>query len=304
MLRASAIVSLAFAAAVSVAHAQTPESTKLFEEGRALAKAGKFSDACAKFEKSLELDPAVGTKLNDADCHEHLGHFAVAYRLFNEAADADAATNVDRSKYARGRADALAAKVGTVVVRVEAPDGVELTIGGRTVPVVAANVREVVDPGQVLVQANHAAGAGFTKIVDVAAGATVVVEVPAVTAPMETPVDGGRRKSRVYAAYTLGGVGAASLTAGIVLGFVARGRYREQIDAGNCTDTSPPLCNVIGYSAQSNARTLANVGTGFGVAGLAVIGAGAVVFLTAPRDLVVAPTVSERSAGVTVVGRF
>ena len=82
------------------------------------------------------------------------------------------------------------------------------------------------------------------------------------------------------------------------------GGYREQIDAGNCTDTSPPLCNVIGYSAQSNARTLANVGTGFGVAGLAVIGAGAVVFLTAPRDLMVAPTVSERSAGVTVVGRF
>jgi hypothetical protein len=294
MLRALAIVCLA----VGTAHAQTPESTKLFEEGRALAKDGKYAEACAKFETSLSLDPAVGTKLNFADCHEHLGHLARAYRLFTEAADAEQTSNPDRSKYARGRADALAPKLGTVIVRVAEPDGVTLTIAGRFVPA-AAEVRDVVDPGPVAI----ADGRGFVQTVSVTAGASVIVEVPvAPTAP--APRTTVRRTTRVYAAYTLGGIGAASLTTGIVLGVLARGDYRAQIDAGHCSDESPPTCDEIGYSAQKDAVVLANMGTGFGVAGLALLGVGAVVFLTAPRDVVVSPTVSERSAGLTIVGRF
>ena len=79
------IIVIAIIGVVSHAHAQTAESTKLFEEGRALAKAGNFTEACAKFETSLSLDPAVGTKLNFADCHEHLGHFALALEDVAEA---------------------------------------------------------------------------------------------------------------------------------------------------------------------------------------------------------------------------
>ncbi|HEU4616168.1 MAG TPA: hypothetical protein VFS15_28920, partial [Kofleriaceae bacterium] len=52
------------------------ESTRLFEEGRALAKQGKYEQACATFSRSLELERAPGTLLNLADCHEHLGHLA------------------------------------------------------------------------------------------------------------------------------------------------------------------------------------------------------------------------------------
>jgi hypothetical protein len=296
MLRVLALVCLA----VGIAHAQTPESTKLFEEGRALAKDSKYTEACAKFETSLSLDPAVGTKLNFADCHEHLGHLALAYRLFTEAADAEQTSNPDRSKYARGRADALAPKVGTVIARVASPVGVTLTIAGRSVPA-AAEVREVVDPGQVVVADTR----GFVQTVSVATGASVVVEIPRVAAAVETtPTTTVRHRTSVYAAYTLGGIGVASLTTGIVLGVLARGDYRAQIDAGHCSDESPPTCDEIGYSAQTDAITLANMGTGFGIAGLALIGAGAVVFLTAPRDVAVSPTVTERSAGVTIVGRF
>jgi hypothetical protein len=296
MLRALAIVCLA----VGSAHAQTPESTKLFEEGRALAKDGKYVEACAKFETSLALDPAVGTKLNFADCHEHLGHLALAYRLFTEAADAEQTSNPDRSKYARGRADALAPKLGTVIARVADPDGVTVTIAGRSMPA-AAEVRDVVDPGAVVV----ADGRGFVQTVTVTAGASVVVEIPGVASATEpTPTTLVRRKTRVYTAYTLGGIGAASLTTGIVLGVLARGDYRAQIDAGHCSDESPPTCDAIGYSAQKDAVVLANMGTGFGVAGLALLGVGAVVFLTAPRDVTVSPTVTERSAGLTILGRF
>lgn len=295
MLRALAFVCLA----VGSARAQTPESTKLFEEGRALAKDGKYAEACAKFETSLSLDPAVGTKLNFADCHEHLGHFALAYRLFTEAADAEQTRNPDRSKYARDRADALAPKVGTVIVKVATPAGVTLTIAGRSVPA-AAEVHATVDPGPIAVADSR----GFGQIVSVAAGTRVVVEIPGVVEVTPTVTFTSRRKTSVYAAYTLGGIGAASLTTGIVLGVLARGDYHAQIDAGHCTDESPPTCDEIGYSAQKDAVSLANIGTGFGVAGLALIGAGAVVFLTAPRDVTVAPTVTERSTGLTIVGHF
>ena len=295
MLRALAIVCLA----MGTAHAQTPESTKLFDEGRALAKEGKYTEACAKFETSLSLDPAVGTKLNFADCHEHLGHIALAYRLFTEAADAEQSSNPDRSKYARGRADALAPKLGTVIVKVASPLGVTLTIAGRSVPA-AAEVHEAVAPGQVSVADTR----GFVQTVTVAAGTSVVVEIPGVESTPEVPTTMVRRKTSVYAAYTLGGIGVASLTTGIVLGVLARGDYRAQIDAGHCSDESPPTCDEIGYPAQKDAVALSNIGTGFGIAGLALIGAGAVVFLTAPLDVAVAPTVTERSAGVTIVGRF
>src|SRR5262245_58569014 len=78
------------------------ESAKLFEEGRALAKDGKWTEACDKFAKSLELDHASGTLVNFADCQEHLSHYAQAYRLFDEAALAsDKEGNVERQKFAR-----------------------------------------------------------------------------------------------------------------------------------------------------------------------------------------------------------
>src|SRR4051812_15218187 len=96
MVRAlAAIVGLALVS--STAHAQNAEGAKLFEEGRALAADKKWVEACAKFEKSLELDPAPGTKLNYGDCHEHLGHLAQAYRLFMEVSEADKTANPDRA---------------------------------------------------------------------------------------------------------------------------------------------------------------------------------------------------------------
>jgi hypothetical protein len=299
MVRALAIASLV--SALSIAHAQTPESSKLFEEGRALAKDGKYVEACVKFSQSLALDPAVGTKLNYADCNEHLGYLKTALRLFTEAADADTTANPDRAKYARGRAAAIVAKFGTLIVNITAPDGVVLSVRGRMLPV-AREVRELLEPGDVLVEAILPGRIAFSKTVRVDAGATVTVDLPA-PAPA-VAATGDRRRTRVVAAYALGGAGAASLTTGIVLGLVAKSRYDAQIDGGHCTDASPPRCDVAGYTAQSDAVTLANIGTGFGVAGLVLIGAGAVVFLTAPRDVAVAPTVTERSAGLTVVGRF
>jgi tetratricopeptide (TPR) repeat protein len=307
--------SLIFVAVLgATASAQTPsaDGAKLFEEGRALAKAGKHEQACAKFEQSLALDPAIGTQLNYADCHEKLGQNAEAWRIFDAAADAEKITNPARAKFARERADALLPKVGIVVINVETPQAPNLTIsiGGRTVKP-AAVMREIVDPGSVEITARAASGAPFDATETVAAGASVTITVPAfpdeAEAPMEPtfPQQGPRRRSRVFLSYGVAAAGVVSLAAGIVVGLAAKGDYEAQLDNGNCTRLDGrSVCSQEGVDAQNAARSLGTVGTVLGVGGIVLVAGGAVLYLTAPRDLVLVPTVTAQSAGLALVGNF
>ena len=289
------------------------ESTKLFEEGRALAEEKKWEEACAKFEKSLELDRAAGTLLNYANCHEKLGHLAQAWRLFDEAARAfDKAVDPERAKFARDRAQALVPRTSTIVVKLAAPDqpGLAVSIGGRPAEP-AAEVREVVDPGEVTIEVSGTNLVTFTKRERAEPGLKIVIEVPklAEVEQREAGVRTQRRRTRVYAAYTLGGVGLASVVTAVLLGMHANSKYDSQFE-GN-----PPPCMRVGDESvcdpsrggadvQNDAITIANVGTGFGVAGALLIGSAAVVFFTAPKDVVVVPTASASAGGLAVVGRF
>ena len=60
-------------------------ASALFEQGRAALKRGDFETACARFRASDGLDPAVGTKLNLADCEEKRGKLATSWELFRTA---------------------------------------------------------------------------------------------------------------------------------------------------------------------------------------------------------------------------
>jgi hypothetical protein len=313
-VRTLALVMVVALGATARAQTPDPEGARLFEEGRALAKAGKYEQACAKFKASLALDPAIGTQLNYADCHEKLGQNAEAWRIFDAAADAEKITNPMRAKFARERADALLPKVGVVVINVATPGAAKLaiTVGGRSIKAESV-VREIVDPGTVTIRASAASGSPFDATESVSAGNSVTVTIPAfpdvastVTSEPSAPgTSSERRRSRVYIAYGVGAAGAVSLASGIILGLAARSDYQAQFDNGQCEKVgSNPVCGSEGFSAQTSARQLANVGTVFGVGGLALIAAGAVVFVTAPRDLVVTPTVTAQSAGMAVVGNF
>lgn len=319
MVRAlAAIVGLCLIS--SPAHAQNAEGAKLFEEGRALAADKKYVEACAKFEKSLELDPAPGTKLNFGDCHEHLGHLAQAYRLFMEVAEADKTSNPDRATYAKGRADALVPKLGTLVVKLPDPKRVStVKIGGRIVPS-ASQIEEKVDPGDVTVEAwyvtdGDVAVKPFNETAAAKAGATITIDVPQPGITIDANYANtiarndaaGRRHTRLIYAFTAGGFGVAAMATGGVVGLLARSKYHDQFANGNCTNDSPPRCNPAGFDAQTSAVTMANVGTVFFVGGAVLVATGAVLYLTAPKadgDLVVTPTASPTGAGLTVVGTF
>jgi hypothetical protein len=301
------LVSMLLVATTTIAAAENPEGARLFEEGRALAKEGKYAEACARFEESLALDRAIGTRLNYADCHEKLGHLAQAHELFEEVAETEKTNDPDRAQYARERATALVGKLGTVVVKLASPDqpGISVTVAGKPAQP-AAEIRVLVDPGEVAVSVSAPGGEPFNKVARADAGATVVIEVPApgASTSVEPGPTSSARRSRVIVAGVIGGIGVVGLATGVLLGVKANSDYDAQISNGNCTNGSPPMCNAEGFTAQSDAVTLANIGTVFGIGGLALMTAGAIVYFTAPKDVVVAPTATAQSAGVAVVGRF
>lgn len=305
------LAAFALLALVRVAAAQAPsEGAKLFEQGRELAKQNKYSEACAKFEQSYALDNGVGTELNLADCHEHLGHVAQAWRMFDDAAQRSA-DNPSRQKFAKDRADALAPKLATAVVNVPDPDvaGLSITIAGRAVKA-STIITERVDPGAIAVHAATPTRTLFDATKDAAAGATVIFDLPRAPSLVEHHEEPApartRRHSRVVWSYAVGGAGAAALVGGIAVGLVARGDYNDAIDPKNgCVTTGSGLtCPAAQRQKALDAGSLADVGTVLGVVGVAALATGIVLYATAPKDLAVTPMASNQSAGVAISGRF
>ncbi len=153
---------------------------RLFAEGRVLYDQGKYIEACVLFEKSYQLDPAVGTKLNLAECAERDGKPRAAWLLWVSAADEFEQAKDQREAFARDRADALAPKLATVVVKVAKPNtkGLVVQIAGRDVEP-AAEIVDRLDPGSIVVAANAPGRQAFATTVSVAVGGKLVVEIPA-----------------------------------------------------------------------------------------------------------------------------
>ena len=88
-----------------------PAAVALFEEGRTLMKAGKYDEACPKFEQSVAMMRSVGALLNLADCYDKEGKTASAWAGFRAAASAARDLHDPRDKVADARASALDSRV-------------------------------------------------------------------------------------------------------------------------------------------------------------------------------------------------
>jgi len=289
------------------------EADRLFEEGRSLAKEGKYVEACEKFEKSFAIDAGVGTELNLADCHEHLGHLRKAWELFTAAADASAKTDdTQRTNFARERADTVARRLATIVIQPPdpVPPALTIVIAGRTLT--GAELRDRVDPGLVEISVSIPDRPPYTTRVSALPGATIEVPIPPFKAgptpeppPEERPPMSPRRK-RMILAWSLGGGAGVTAVIGTVLTLKGRSDYNSTADGAHCDRVTGGItCDAIGNSQIKDAQRLADIGTGFAIGTALLAGAAIAVYFTAPQDsVVVSPAVTSEQVGVSVTGRF
>jgi hypothetical protein len=296
-------------AATATALAEPPDTTeagRIFREGRDLAKRGRYDEACELFARSYALDPALGTAVNLADCLERQGHLRRAWALFDVVAR-NSQNVQSRARFARQRADALLAKLATVIIKVQDPHtkGLAIHIGDREIAPVA-EIRDLLEPGDAELVATAPGGPAFRTTLHAVPGATVTAEIPAFAALPEGAAGmTRRRRSRVYLA---GGIAAGGvLGLGTSLGFAiwAKRTYDGAFDNG-CTHTpGGPSCSPAGTATVDRAGKRADLATGFAIGGAVLAGVAAAVFFTAPSETIqLAPVASRRALGLGVAGRF
>ena len=305
----------ALAIAVSVGRAaadpRIAKADQLFAEGKALFGTN-LAQACDKFEESLRYNPAaIGTLLNVALCDEKLGRIASAVAKFTEARDRAMEQGlVQHVRAAEQHIVALEADVPHLSIQLtEALPETRVLIGDRVIALdETSNI--AVDPGEVVVTVSAPARLPYhTKLVIDRSEHREIV-VPALARPVT--VTSARRRIGQVTTFA----GGAAVGTAIGLGLYARHLYHAQFGHampgdGRCNDDLE--CERVGLKQTQRARTLANVATVVGIAGVAVAGVGAYLWLRAPsrapadagdQKLTVVPTVAPDGIGVAALGRF
>ncbi len=121
----------------------------LFREARSLMAEKRYDEACPKFAESNRLDPASGTLLGLAMCHEAQGKIASAWAEFQEVlALSRRGGRMDRAQFASERIGAIEPRLTRVTIL--ASDGVEglvLELDGVELGQAALGVATPMDPG-------------------------------------------------------------------------------------------------------------------------------------------------------------
>lgn len=279
----------------------TPEgkaiAESLFRDGRALMDEGRYPEACRKLEESQRLDPALGTFLNMAVCHEKEGKIATAWAEFNEAMVlARREGRQDRYELAHERVLAIEPDLPKLSVSVPAEarvKGLEILRNGTPIGSGAWGASLPIDPGDVVIEARAPKFKPWTTTLQIALKEQKSVEVPLLEAapepepePVVGPVRPGPKEpppppeefwntSRI-AGVTLAGVGVVTMAVGGVFGYSALTKQSDSdayCSGSTCTDQRGV---DLSKDATRNAN-IANITIGAG----ALVGAvGALLILT------------------------
>jgi hypothetical protein len=282
----------------TVAHAQDAAAADaLFNKAVADMDAGRYAAACPALAESQRLDPRSGTLFTLATCNVKAGKIATASTLYDDylrsVADLPAASrakHADRVKLARAEQDRMRTQIPTLklVLPAAVPPDARVHRDGTELSAAALGVALPIDPGEHVVSLEAPGRArreqrfsvekGETKVVELTLGA----DVPAASAPVAgvspVPASDGAGSGRRLGAYVAGGAGAVLVIVGAVTGGLALAK-KSTVNA-DCKGLS---CSSTGEQAVSAGKTLGTVSTVGFVVGAAGLGAGAVLFFTAPR---------------------
>ena len=298
------------------AHAQSATDSataeSLFNEALALLERKMPAEACPKLEASQRLDPGVGTLLYLADCYQQLGRTASAWATFREAAYMAKDRKDDREPIAVENARSLEPKLSYLTVEVTPTAGVVLEIkrDGKAISDALWNSAIPVDPGPHLVEASAPGKKPWSTKVTIAEGPRqehIVVPpledqpveqtvLAAPTPPPTEPASTFADNTQKTLGWVLLGAGGAGLVTGGVLALLARG---DNSDAeAECRPDLTQLCNPAGVEMGESAQTKATwAGVSAGI-GLAALGAGVTLLLTAP------PSPGEHGRDLSLAARW
>ena len=301
---------LGLVALTSIASAE-PTADEYFKQGRALFKSKRYAEACAEFEHSQQLDPAIGTLYNIAQCDAEIGKLATSLAAYRDVIAHD--TNATRRKAATEAAKKLEPRVPRLVVKADAD--VELALDGVKI---TADTATPVDLGKHQISAQQPGHQDFHKTVVMSdEGQTVAINaklVEAAPTPVHVVIERHERPPLAVKEYvpppppprehshrrTIGiattAVGVAALGTGAVFGLLARSKWSaaKAVCNNSTTCTSQADADAAAHlGAQAHSRATAS--TSFAIAGGVIATVGIVLFATAPSEH--ALEVAARSSG-------
>jgi hypothetical protein len=262
--------------------AVTAMAEALFKEGKKLLAEQKVAEACRKFESSYRIDPAPGTLINLALCHEQEGKLATAWGEFNESLQIAKKTNrADRMKIAREHISTIEPLLSRFVVIV--PDGaakIALTVEMDGVPLEegAWGTAIPIDSGEhkAIVRAPKHKTWEKQVVVEQSKVATVVVPKLERIPDPAPPPQGGKWKIPVG----ISALGVSAVLFGIGGYFGVRALTLGREVTTECNDL---VCSEATWQKIDDGRgaaTAANVLIGVGLAAAAT---GTFFLITAPR---------------------
>ena len=297
------------------ARAQSPAeqmlAQSLFEEGRLLMAAKRYSEACPKLVESQRLDPAGGTLLNVAICHELEGRLGTAFLEMNAAlAQARKDGRQDRADVASTHLASIAERVPRLTIRVSPPqdeEGLEVFLDGTVIRRPAWNVATIVDPGAHVVDARApSASTPFRMTVDIREREQRTVEVVFARGPASAPLSMGvpeapsatpppLRRNPAQLAALIVGLGGLVVAGNAGLGWLwsAYERGKECIEERG-------YCSAAGLAAADRERTfgwVALIAGGIGIGGL-------VTALILPKRVAATASPTRGGAALSLTATF
>jgi hypothetical protein len=304
---------------------------ELYREARALMDEKRYEEACKKFAESQRLDPATGTLLNLAACHEEMGLTATAWIEYGEALlAARRDQRADRVQYADERIRSVEPKLSrlTIVVPPKSRiEGLEVRIDGALIGAVAWGVSAPIDPGAHKIEASAAGRKAWSVEVTIGAEADKKsVQIPFLEVDPNAPVPGAKPETPSSSAgaggqppatadrlalerpipasvYIAGGVTLAFAAAAGISGAMFLSKNSDYEDANANPSSTPEQRQNLHDSAELPGVVNA-VTTGAALAGVVVTG---VLYFTRPERPVqgrlrFAPWVSQNGGGFAFGG--
>lgn len=276
--------------------AAVAEATKRFEEGLALADAGKPEEARLKFQQAAAVVKSPGVLFNLARSEQLTGHDYDAmehYKQFLRVAENDPRVNDAMRDKAREHIADLATKVGQIDI--QAPPSARVSIDGK--PLEEPPKEPVaVPPGRHVVEVAYE---GRIKSVNVACDAGQVVKAKVDFDTIEPPHE-ERRAEPPTKWLVAGGLGVLGLAGvGVGVGFAMASQSAKDTEnakrlPGVCVDQASAACRDLD-AARSDVDSKATISTIGYVAGGALLAGAIVTVLVWPRGrrtgaIVVSPT--------------